>query len=95
MVHESFHQQVPGYISSMCHPVSDNAYLARHRSAKRGDLISPRWNTATYGQRGFDYSGPTVWNALPVSIRKKHSLYSFRKDLKTHLFRKAYDVNAF
>ena len=32
--------------------------------------------------------GPTVWNSLPLSLRKTQFLSAFKKKLKTHLFEK-------
>ena len=38
----------------------------------------------------FDFDAPTVWNALPDEICASPSLASFRKQLKTYLYTKAY-----
>jgi len=36
-------------------------------------------------------AGPTAWNSLPASLHDKQlSVTSFRRLLKTHLFRRAY-----
>ena len=78
--------QAPGYLQTLCLPVSSSQPLARNRSASRGDLIEPHCNTKRYGQRSFRFAAASVWNSLPVSIRQEQSLYSFRKHLKTHLF---------
>lgn len=93
LVHKSFHQQAPNYISEMCLPASENRFLERNRSAAHRSLIRPRWNTVTYGKRGFRYAAPAVWNKLPVSIRRIDSHTAFRRDLKTFLFRQAYQLN--
>ena len=46
--------------------------------------------TAHYGSRGFAVAGPTTWNSLPASLNDKQlSVTSFRRLLKTHLFRRA------
>jgi hypothetical protein len=34
--------------------------------------------------------GPSAWNALPLSLRQKPSLCSFKSALKTHLFQLSY-----
>jgi hypothetical protein len=38
------------------------------------------------GRRSFLYAAPTVWNSLPEDVRLAHTLLSFRKKLKSHLF---------
>ena len=38
----------------------------------------------------FAFDAPTVWNALPDEIHASPSLASFRKQLKTYLYTKAY-----
>ena len=76
----------PNYLSEMCQLVSSSEGLSRNRSAVRGDLISPAWNTVIYGQRHYEYAAAVVWNNIPINIRQKQSLMSFRKELKTYLF---------
>ena len=90
LVYKSLHQMAPRYLTTMCRPVAQSVYLARNRSAARGDLLYHRWNTVSYGQRCFQYSAPVVWNSLPTDLRSKQSLTAFRRDLKTYLFRQAY-----
>jgi len=74
----------------MCNEAASSEALSRNRSAARGDLIPPVWNTVTYGQRGFQYAAEAVWNRLPANVRREQSLLSFRKQLKTHLFKLAF-----
>ena len=53
-------------------------------------LCIPRTNLATYGERSFSFTAPTVWNSLPTSIRHSSSVKSFKRSLKTHLFSEFY-----
>jgi hypothetical protein len=50
-------------------------------------LHIPRVKLSTFGSRSFSVSGPSTWNTLPLSLRQKPSLSSFKSALKTHLFR--------
>jgi hypothetical protein len=93
LTYKSLHQMAPGYLQQMFHPVAQSQNVARNRSASRGDLLPQSWNTVAFGQRGFDYSAPIVWNSIPTSVRNCDSLTTFKKSLKTHLFRKAYFNN--
>ena len=42
------------------------------------------------GEKCFSYSGPSVWNNLPIESRNAPSLEIFKRRLKTHLFGVAY-----
>lgn len=90
MTYKSLHNMAPGYLSDMCRPASQSQFLARNRSAHRGDLINHSWKTVTYGRRGFHYAAPAVWNTLPVDIRQRPSLEAFCTALKTFFFLQAY-----
>ena len=49
-------------------------------------LQVPRSNTSS-GDNAFMSYAPNVWNALPLPIRQAPSLETFKKVLKTHLFK--------
>ena len=42
--------------------------------------------------RAFRHSAPNVWNTLPTSIRDCLTIGSFRRNLKTHLYKTAYST---
>ncbi len=46
----------------------------------------------TFGDRAFAKAGPSLWNELPVDIRKASSVETFKSQLKTFLFKKAFRV---
>ena len=60
------------------------------RSASKNLLCKPRFNLKTYGGRSFAVAAPTLWNNLPSSIKDSGTVSSFKKLLKTFLFKKAY-----
>ena len=47
--------------------------------------VVPRTRTQ-FGDRSFAVAGPRVWNSLPAPLRDTNGIYSFRKQLKMHLF---------
>ena len=78
---------VPGYLSTLCQPVSSVPGRRQLRSARRGERDFPRVNLATYGGQAFVYAGPTSWNSLPYSLKDINlTLQTFRCHLKTFLF---------
>jgi hypothetical protein len=46
--------------------------------------------TKIYGERRFDVAAGTLWNSLPASLRNEQSFETFKKGLKTHLFKIAF-----
>ena len=59
------------------------------RSSSRGLLKVPRSNSK-YGDRSFSVCAPTLWNGLPDNLRLAVDLDTFKRDLKTYLFRKCF-----
>jgi hypothetical protein len=50
-------------------------------------LLETRKVNTRYGQRTFEYAGPRLWNALPLEVRTVEEIDSFKKRVKTLLFR--------
>jgi len=42
---------------------------------------------------GFSVAGPRAWNRLPTSLRQMESVVTFKRHLKTKLFRDAYSLS--
>jgi len=40
--------------------------------------------------RSFATAGPRLWNSLPADVRSASSIATFRRKLKTYLFRQSY-----
>ena len=57
------------------------------RSANSGLLSVPVCNKS-WGERAFARAGPSLWNSLPLSLRKTSSKDLFKSELKTYLFQK-------
>jgi len=43
-----------------------------------------------FGQRGFSYAAPAAWNTLPPSLQQLTNTDSFKRQLKTILFERAF-----
>ncbi|KAK5930426.1 hypothetical protein CgunFtcFv8_026661 [Champsocephalus gunnari] len=78
----------PSYIQDMVKPYTPACAL-RSASTKRLAAPSlrrgPKFPSAK--TRGFAILAPKWWNELPIDIRTADSLHTFRRRLKTHLFR--------
>ena len=64
------------------------------RSSSNGTLLSflNIKVKATLGKRAFVFAAPKLWNALLRFIRETNCIYSFRRQLKTSLFEKAFST---
>ena len=80
-----YHNTMPSYLSDILHPYLPPRTL---RSLDTSLLTIPRFCLETYGRRSFSVFDPTVWNSLPISLRKTQCFSTFKKKLKTYLFEK-------
>jgi hypothetical protein len=55
-------------------------------------LAVPKTRLVTYGDRAFTTQAPILWNKLPPSLREAPNILSFKQQLKTYLFRTAYNL---
>ena len=54
-------------------------------------LERPRLRTKkTMGDRAFSIAVPFLWNSLPLPIRQETSIDSFKRSVKTYLFKKVF-----
>ena len=60
------------------------------RSADQFLIKKGKPRTKTYGDRAFQNCAPLLWNALPLSIRALDTVESFKRAIKTHLFKAAF-----
>ena len=79
----------PPYIKSMLEPRNDVRSL---RNPTNLLLKVPKVNRITLGGNAFCVVAPSLWNQLPISTRTTHSLDVFKKQLKTFLFKKYYEL---
>ena len=59
-------------------------------SADQHLLVVPRFKRASVGGRSFSVQAASLWNNLPVTLRREESLLVFKKLLKTHYFKLAF-----
>jgi len=65
--------------------------LYQTRSVSNCDLVVPRVRTKL-GERAISYSGPKLWNDIPVDIRSSNDIDSFKKKLKTFFFQQCFGI---
>ena len=92
IVFKIFKGLAPSYLSFLITPKPVSKYNLR--SSSDSTLLSypnvkPK---ATLGERAFLFAAPKLWNAVPRFIRESISIDTFKRKLKTHLFKKAFLV---
>ena len=78
--------EAPAYLSNLLTPYHPNRTL---RSSDQSLLLVPHFNNL-YGSRAFSVSGPILWNALPDFVKNSPTAFTFKKRLKTYIFRQSF-----
>ena len=76
----------PRYLSELLSCYSNSEPRQCLRSSSQDDLHIPRC-TNKFGDRSFVVCGPKLWNSIPVNIKNSPSVATFKKSLKTFLFK--------
>ena len=79
----------PEYLCNMLRPVRAMRSL---RSSSKNVLMVPRTKLVTCGERAFSVIAPVLWNELPIGVKSIENLQFFKRKLKTHLFKVAFNV---
>ena len=86
MVFKSLNGQAPEYLSSLL-TKSSETNTRNLRSSEQEILKVPFARTAYY-KKSFSVTGPKLWNALPLEIRKSTSLATFKTSVKKYYLNK-------
>ena len=86
LVYKALHGPAPKYLVDLVQPYVPTRAL---RSSTENLLVVPRVRLSTVGGRAFSVVGPKLWNKLPPNLRAADNIWSFKKQLKTHIFKLA------
>lgn len=89
LTHKALNGKAPEYLSEKLISYAPSRNL---RSKDKQLLVVPRVNLKTFGDRTFYHVAPKLWNTLPLDLRNVTSTDSFKRQLKTILFRQAYGL---
>ena len=87
ITHHCIYNNAPQYLKDLIIPHASTRNL---RSQSTNLLYQPRSRLRTMGDRAFSIAAPRIWNSLPEHLRKPQSVDTFKKELKTVLFRQAF-----
>ena len=90
LVHKASTGQAPAYLSDLLSAAAADPSKTALRSSESGDYI-PRRTYRKLGDRAFSVSAPRAWNRLPTDLKFIRSTTTFKHQLKTFLFRVAYN----
>jgi hypothetical protein len=84
---KALNNQAPIYIQDL---IKKSECTINLRSKNKNLLHIPKTKCKTMGDRAYSNMGPKLWNSLPNFIRSADKIESFKKGLKTFLFKNAY-----
>ena len=80
----------PAYLADMITATADLPGRERLRSANSFRYETPKLKLK-FGERAFSYAGPKAWNSLSSNLQELMNTDTFKKQLKTHLFKLPYE----
>ena len=89
LTYKVLHGSAPRYLGPFDR-VADLPGRRSLRSAGTNRLVVPAYKLSTVGSRAFPVAGPHIWNDLPEEVTSSQTLSTFRRRLKTCLFRRSY-----
>ena len=87
LTHKALNGYAPEYLADILTLYVPSKSL---RSEDRLNLEKPLCRREGFGKRAFARAAPTLWNDLPLKLKKSTSVDSFKSGLKLHLFKLAY-----
>ena len=82
----------PNYIIDFVHTKTNTRYLLRSNEGVLLKHPSGKMKKS-FGDRSFSVAAPTLWNALPVSLRCIKCVSTFKSNLKTYLFKLDFNIS--
>uniref|UniRef100_A0A8C5LXX3 Reverse transcriptase domain-containing protein n=1 Tax=Leptobrachium leishanense TaxID=445787 RepID=A0A8C5LXX3_9ANUR len=87
LTYKTLTNSAPHYLSSLITKYTPARSLRSNSDLR---LASPRITSSHDRLQDFSHAAPTLWNALPRTVRLSPNFSSFKRSLKTFLFREAY-----
>ena len=91
LCYKALNRQAPDYISELLKHKIPSRYSLRKNYDRFLFQRTTLRTLSTLGDRSFTVAGPELWNSLPLQIRSSANMSTFKRQLKTYLFRKAHD----
>ena len=86
LIFKSLNGLAPAYLEELI----KRRPMKRTRADSNNDLVIPVIKHKSFGGRSLGYGGPKLWNTLPKELKTCTNINTFKKLLKTFLFKEAY-----
>ena len=91
LTHKCVYGEAPKYLTDLI--TKQGVTREGLRSAEMVNMLEvPFTKCKTFGPRSFESVAPHLWNNLPNEIRGIQMHETFKKSIKTYLFKSAYDL---
>ena len=81
----------PPYLSSK---IKTKSYTRVTRASSTGITLDvPLVRKSTHAARAFSVYGPNLWNSLPANVQQASTIETFKRSLKTELFKRAFKLS--
>ena len=90
LAHRCIQNQAPDYLRNLLISLPVCRIGLRSEQSNIYNLTIPKVKRETFAVKAFSVKGPFLWNQLPSSIKAIGDFKSFKKQLKTFYFKKAY-----
>ena len=91
LVFKALRYNEPKYLKNHLNPLTLNTGVTVRHANDKHRLFEPRTN-CKLGERSFKYSAPRLYNRLPNEIKNIQDVKNFKRNLKTFLFSKSYNL---
>ena len=91
LTYKTLKTREPKYLLECLTPFQLGTNISVRHANDKYRLHEPRFNR-NIGSRTYQYSAPRLYNNLPVSLKDSENIVQFKKNLKTYLFEKTYDM---
>ena len=89
LVYNCLNNNAPDYLKKILTELPSQGKSLRSNEKHR-QLLVPFTRKATFTDRTFSVYGPKLWNGLPNDIRQSVNEQTFKQNIKTYLFKKAF-----
>jgi len=89
LMHQVHTGRGPSYLAKLVTACADLPSRQRLRSASSSRYEVPR-TVLKFDERAFSSAAPSAWNSLPSELQELSNIDAFKKQLKFHLFSRAY-----
>ena len=90
LVYRCMKDQAPEYLQQKL--IFRNPVWEIHSATESNLLHIPYNKRKTLADRGFSSADPKLWNSLPYELQTAQTVSSFKKLLKTYLFKTCYNL---